>query len=47
VEDQVADRVRKGLDSADRQLGGDVFYARERISVGAFAVEEFGESLRI
>jgi hypothetical protein len=44
VEDQIGDRVREDLDSADSQLGRDVFYARERISVRAFPAEEFGES---
>ena len=47
MEDQVGDGVGKGLDPADSQLGRDVFYARERIGVRAFAAEEFGQGLHV
>jgi hypothetical protein len=45
VEDQVGDRVREAVDVTVGKFGGNIFYARNGIDVGAFAAEEFEKSL--
>jgi hypothetical protein len=45
VEDELADAVGESADVALGHVGGKVFDTRERVSVCAFAAEEFDEGL--
>ena len=45
VEDEIGDGVWKSGDAALREVSVDVFDARSGVDMGAFAVEEFDESL--
>src|SRR6476661_1787973 len=45
VKDEVGDRVGEAFHVTGGKFSGDVFHACERVDVGAFATEEFGEGL--